>query len=182
MFRMPNAGLFMVLSLGMLSIYYLLFGFLLFRERETRTNNPALSAVVGMVCSLAVAGILFKLMYWPGSRLLLFCGFMSIAILVMPYYVYMVRYRDSNKGLYKYYMDNLLRLMITASITSLLMLIPSSAILKFQYRDDPRQAELRQRVLEDPENEQYREELWQYIDNKYDNPADTSFLKNEPPR
>lgn len=164
MFHLPAAGIITVLSLAMLSMFYFGLSWLLFRERETKANNIPLSIVAGVACSIAMIGILFKVMYWPGSKTMLFIGFAFIAILIIPYFMFMNKSRDKEDGIYKYYLNTLIRLMITASITSVLLLTPSTAILRIQYRDNPEYVRLMEQCWSDPSNEQYQKEMNNYFE------------------
>lgn len=164
MFSQPEGWMFLLLGLGTLCFLYVFFSWLLFRERETKANNISLSIVAGFACALAVSGMLFKLLYWPGSRFLLFAGFVSIATLVIPYYIYMNQSRDQQDGKYNYYLAMLLRLMITASIASLLLLIPSRTLLHLQYRDDPQRGKIIEEMLLNPGEERLMDRIRQYRD------------------
>jgi len=172
MFHLPFAEFVLVLSLGLLGIFYFALGWLLFRERRTRANNLSLSIIAGLVCSIAVTGMLFKLMYWPGSRLLLFSGFAFIAILIIPYYVQLNRNADPELGMHRYYKNMLQRLMLTASIAAILLLVPTASLLRIKYRDQPERARLMERYLEDPNNEQYRQELIDYEEQQWNKIAE----------
>jgi hypothetical protein len=156
-----GGGIFIVVSLLLLALVYFLTGIILFRDKESSAGNLGLSALTGLALTLAVGGILLKVQYWPGAQTNLLGGM----VLCIPAVVMATSYRKNkqpNEGMDNYFRSITRRCLITISFCAILLCIPQSTLIRFEYRADPKHAELMVNYLADPENKSALTELMQY--------------------
>ncbi|MFL5729933.1 MAG: hypothetical protein ACJ75J_10640 [Cytophagaceae bacterium] len=83
LFHIPFTGVFLLLSISVLSLVYL-FGSWYFFSGEGLAKNTAVSVVSGLVFFIALIGVLFKLMLWPFGTVLTYMGsFFGIGLFVV---------------------------------------------------------------------------------------------------
>jgi hypothetical protein len=155
-----GGGLLIVLSLSTLACIYFLGNQLLFRDRHTRVMVRGLSALGGMAAALTVIGILFRLQYWPGSGGQLMMGLVASAVVTAWALLRRQRENGGEKDRYLHGMVN--RFLVTLAFGAILFSVPQSALIRLEYRHDPKHAELMVNFLSDPENKAKWEALARY--------------------
>lgn len=163
---MPGGSILLVFGLTVLGVLYFIFSWLLFRDRETKTYKLSLAAPAGIVLAIACAGIMFKLMLWPGSEI--FLPFASITLATISGAAFYLQRKNEDPALGRFYRNVMQRLVPFFFMVFALILISDNALIKLRYREDPELARLIIRVRENPGNQQYEQELNDYIINKAD--------------
>jgi hypothetical protein len=90
----PGAGILLILSV---SVFCLLFlpASLVSSYREKRKYG-ALHIVTFIVFFISMAGLLFKVMHWPGAKLFLLAGIPLPFVLFLPVYLYQTRHEKKD--------------------------------------------------------------------------------------
>ncbi|MET0944778.1 MAG: hypothetical protein ABWY22_05190 [Flavobacterium sp.] len=93
MFHIPGGAIFSVLFANLLAIFYLVASFLLFKTDENSVDFDSIpykkpnslrilgSIATGISLSTTIIGILFKMMHWPGSIVMLLAGLFSLLVI-----------------------------------------------------------------------------------------------------
>lgn len=184
LFGFPLTGIIVVLALSTLSLIYFPFGFYFLSDRNINNQKVALSVFAGMAFGPAIMGILFKVMYWPGSMPMIQTGLVtSVLILAITFLLYKrsqkaltdtPSFSDAidtefvqNASIQKtsissYYKKLLQRGLVIVFATFLIGVIPTSALISFQYREDAELARLKVRMYENPGNKEYHKEHQEY--------------------
>lgn len=161
----PGGSLFGVAHIISLSLLYLLFGFAIFNKislrkilKESSYANTSKQRIFGTIClgialSITLMGILFRLMFWPGSTFNLSFGLILLVIIMI---LSIVKFMKNNSSFYKMIM---LRITLFGSFALLLFAIPQMALVKIKYRNDPTLIEAFRKALENPENEKLRDDI-----------------------
>lgn len=162
MFNMPGSSVLLILSSGALSVMYFPFGFYFFSDKDLKRQLLPLSIVGGLVLGVAVVGVLFKLMFWPGATVLLFVSFALIPFLV----ALCIWFNTTNKreDLKLYYKQFLVRAVFWFVLSSFMFALPAAQLLRWQFSDDARYLYLRLMELEHPDEpmrSQNVERYWQ---------------------
>jgi hypothetical protein len=163
LFRFLNwegSSFILVISLFTLSICYFPLGFIFLKDRKTKTNNIPSSILTGFVFSIATAGVLFKLVYWPGAIFLLVVGLPASLLTLI---ITRAKQNRSSENLKQYYSLLFKRSVIFTVMAFLLLLIPTSALIKIHFRKDPEMARLTILRHENPGNTKYRQQLRDYV-------------------
>ena len=116
--QIPGGALLMMLSFGVLAVFYYIFGSALFNDIELRfkelfdrkvfdeiinfkNKSDALTTFIEKLTrwglSAALLGILFKLQHFPGANILLLIGISTLIIVTI---VSMVKYRETRSEVY----------------------------------------------------------------------------------
>mgnify|MGYP006170625555 CR=1 FL=1 len=119
----PGAGVLMVLSLLGLALCYFPLGFYFLSDKNFKTQNIGISIVFGWLLSVCIIGILFKLMYWPGSSPMLLIGTLTAVPLIG---VAVLLYKKSTDILKNYYKNLLIRTSVLFLFSLLCFLLPNS--------------------------------------------------------
>ncbi|HSZ25836.1 MAG TPA: hypothetical protein VK766_08970 [Cytophagaceae bacterium] len=155
--------IFLTVALPSLSILYLLMSWSVFKDKN-HGHNIFLSMMTGLSFSIAVIGILFKLLLWKGGDTILIAGLMVMAISKIIGLLLKWKYADA---LENYFKNLFLRYYIIAGITLIVFLIPSKTIVFLYHRDDPQYVTLYLRYFNEPSNMKYREDFFRYRSKKY---------------
>jgi len=109
MLHWPGGNIALVLSLSLLAIFYFAGSYFLFNPTKVTTVDGidykqasaprvTMAILTGMSLPVAVIGILFKVMYWPGAAVMLLVG----AITLLPFAVVaLVTYSVKKEEFYK---------------------------------------------------------------------------------
>lgn len=98
-------------------------------------------------------------MYWPGApHMLVASTFPAIVLMVIVYRLKL----KAPEALHVYYKNMLIRTTVFAVLCSLMMAIPTTAIIKIRHLNNPELAKLRIQLFEHPENEEYRRQVENY--------------------
>jgi len=89
---LPFLGILTIMSLGTLSMFYYLSAFTKKTEKSGALNVLS-NKLGGMAYSVAVIGILFRAMHWPGSSSMILIGIVSILI-----YMGLIFYNNQNEN------------------------------------------------------------------------------------
>lgn len=162
---LPGGALLTTLSMSLLNIIYILFGFLLFNNIRLRhifkknhykdVNAMQIIGAVfaGLVLSIIVIALLFHLNYWDGKWILLQIGLIHIGLALLIFIpLYWIKKSAFSKQI-------LSRLLIYGGLGVIFYLLPNDAILNYKYKDYPEYIEALKDVREDPDNEDYRKRL-----------------------
>ncbi len=155
----PGGAAFLVLAFFSLSMVYAALGFYIFSDKNLKTQNLALSIIGGIFLSLSLLGMIFKMMYWPGSKPMLLLGTITATIIVVATFILK---KSENIDLKKYYRNMLVRSISVSSFCWLLLIVPTPAFITFVHQRDSEEARLRILVYENPGNDEYREQLNDY--------------------
>jgi len=172
LFDIAGGGIFTVLSLLALSIFYLAFGFTIFstikskkekNEEISEAQNPLFviaGIVMGCVASIACLGTLFKIMFWPGSGVLLAMGTISFTFFLIGFIVVKVITKNSAP----FYNTIILRTGIFFLVISSLYSIPTDTLVDVLYRKRPQYAEMMKESIANPTDEAIRLKMDIYRD------------------
>lgn len=156
----PGYSIMLIISLLTIATLYFPLGFYFLCDKKIKTQNLPLSIFGGMALAMVPVGVLFKIMYWPGSFVDLVAGAVfSIVIFLVAY----IKGKNSSADLKKYYDQLVLRAAILTSLACLFLVIPSEGLIRFQYRQDPELARVKANYYLHPENEKYAIEYNAYM-------------------
>ncbi len=154
-----------VFILSILGLFYFIFSFALFNgirlrdafKSESYQDTNLLKIIgailLGISISLVIFGIQFKLLFWQGANEQLLIGLLPIGLILIVAAIFY--FRDKTE----FYSRIFKRITIYGGLGLLLYLTPTSTLVDIYYRDNPDFAELFNKVLEDPENEELRKQL-----------------------
>lgn len=165
-FFMPDGSVLFVLGISGLACAYLVFSWLLFRDRDSKAMKLSLAAPAGIVLAIGCVGILFKIQIWPGSHIYLL--FSAITLVTISAAAFFLKKNIADEGISKFYRNVLQRTIPVFIIVVSLLLISDNALIRFHYRHDPEFARLYIRVRENPDNIQYKTELEDYVMSRYE--------------
>ncbi len=127
--EVPGGLALMVLSFALLSMLYFYFGFAFFNDIRLRnifssesyrsvTSNKIIGAIAaGISISITVVGLLFKLMRWPGSVVMLTVGISSLTVIAI---ICIVKFRKFSND---YYTRILNRCVVAGALAILIMIL-----------------------------------------------------------
>ena len=162
--HIPASGILTVLSLSALAQLYFMFSFALFNNigfrklfksesyKDIEVKKIVLPALIGAFgFSTTIIGILFKLMFWPGSSFTLGLGlfFMSISFVIIS----IIFYKDK-----AYYKNILIRFLIIGTIGATLFFASTENIV-YSFYGKNEYSEALKNVITNPQNEEYRNTL-----------------------
>ncbi|MCU4166090.1 hypothetical protein [Carboxylicivirga caseinilyticus] len=162
LFLVPGSTLLILLSLGLLTIFYYVFSILLFNKIELKQNISAktfkgisklriiISIASGLALSLTCGGILFRILHYPGAKKLLFLGLIATLIVLITSIIKFVRDKDNC------YLMILNRLTIIGALGLILVLISELTIAKIRFRNYPEYIHIIEALSADPQNEELR--------------------------
>lgn len=133
----PGGAELMITSLSSLSIIYFPCAFYFFSEKKIANQNIALTIPSGLIFSMILIGVLFKLQFWPGPVLFnLVIGMIVTPVIII--FTYILRKRAGNTAndeLKLYYKRMMRRSIIMFCLAALFFFTPSQTILLAEYRD-----------------------------------------------
>jgi len=159
--HLPGTGILLVILLSTLSIFYLGGSWYLFKQEK---QNLPISIITGLVFSIAMVGILFKIQIWPGAK-----GMLSIAnigIIIMFLTSGLLYSLTKDIDMKQYYKTMLMRLLMITVLTGSLYFLPTRELIKISHRDDPEYARLLIQAHENPENIEDQKALEEYQQKK----------------
>ena len=161
----PMAPQFLVVSVGVLSVFYMYLGFAVlcdipFRDLFKRASYADINKTrivgafaLGMTISASLIGVLFKVLMWPNANTELLIGLMGLLIAGG---VSIWRY-SLNKS--DFYLRVFKRLVLYVPVTIIGIFIPQYAILEYQYKDYPAYVEPFKANNENPDNPELQQQL-----------------------
>ena len=105
-----------------------------------------------MIIAIIPIGLLFKLMYWPGSIVQLTAGIVSMLILLV---VTFLLYKKSKEELFTYYKNYIVRIVFWTILCILFYLVSNKQLLQIQYRNNPELCKLKINAYENHNNIEY---------------------------
>lgn len=160
LFLIPFANLFMLLSLSILSFFYLYFSFAFFNgiqlrnifKKEAYKETNALRIIgaigTGIVLSQTIIGLIFKFNEWPGAFVMMSVGLSGLTVVTI---VGLIQFL---KNKIDYYRLIFKRIALFGGLTLLLLLLPSSLIFEFKYRNYPDFIHARKQSIDNPGNKE----------------------------
>jgi hypothetical protein len=159
-FNIPGSSLVLILSLSVMAIIYFPVGFFFFSDKTIKNQNLPLSIVSGFFLSIIPIGMLFKLQYWPGGQINLLIGSISASVILI---VTLFLNSKAKENLKTYYKNMILRTAILIILSASLYFIPSTTLIKLQYRNEPEFAKIKTLYYANPNNEEYRKQHDNYF-------------------
>ena len=163
--NIPKSNMAILISILLLSLLYLIFGFALLNQirfseilKKKSYINASGKKIIGAIAlgisfSLVLLGILFKLMIWPFAAEQLGTGLKLLGIVSLVYIIYFSIRKTSN--LKKIF----IRMGIIGGIGLSTYLVQTDTLIDFYYRDNPEYAELFKKSNADPFNEELNKQL-----------------------
>ena len=163
--HIPGGNILTVLTMTILSMVYFCLSFALlnglgFRGMIKNDNYKAISALrmvgavlSGIVFSIAIIGILFRWMMWPGAGAMLLVsipGFLIMLIIVL------IKYFTKKELFYR----NMLIRIVIIGIPLLILFANSSLVRNIRYSDNPELLQAIEEAEQNPEDES----LWRKVD------------------
>lgn len=160
LFLIPFANLFMLLSLSILSFFYLYFSFAFFNgiqlrnifKKEAYKETNALRIIgaigTGIVLSQTIIGLIFKFNEWPGAFVMMSVGLSGLTVVTI---VGLIQFL---KNKIDYYRLIFKRIALFGGLTLLLLLLPSSLIFEYKYRNYPDFIHARKQSIDNPGNKE----------------------------
>lgn len=110
----PGAGI--LLAFGFLVLCLMFLPMVLYAnyKNETKKQNLFLHITALIGCITFMAGVLFKIMHWPGSALLLMVGYLSLLLLFLPTLLFVKLKSAQTKKLKSIYILGIVSLIIFA--------------------------------------------------------------------
>lgn len=116
-----GANIILISSVAGLVLLYFPFGFYFFAPAKPHGHSVWVSAAAGMVLSIALYGLLFKLMRWPGAAVIEYAGLLTIGLSFVLYEQKLA----CAPSLQTYYSQLLKRSIIVTAISVLVLIIPN---------------------------------------------------------
>lgn len=166
-FLVTGGTLFIGLSLSALACIYYPLGFFFFNsikatkifKKEAYKGMSILrgigSVFVGLILSITLVGILFKILDLEGSGFMLLTGLSCMSVCVS---VLLIKYFRNRKVVF--YRNMVFRTVSVWVISLILFLTPGTTLVKFFYRDNPEYVKAYIEASKNPENKelQYKAE------------------------
>jgi len=157
--HLAEAGLFMLLVTTILSALYLLGGFYFFSDESIKKQNLPFSIVAGICLAFAPQAILQKVQYWPDAQLYLA---ISIVVCLAIFVVAYILKRKTKEELKTYYRNMLYRSGVLLGLSTILCIIPISALVHWQYWDNKEFADIATNFYSHPENVAFKKQYNDY--------------------
>lgn len=158
-FRLMNfmgGNIIMILSFGSLSIFYLTFGVLILNNAPDSKNIKKSAfgrSITGVVMSVSVIGLLFKMVLWPGANMLLTIGL--IGLLSSGLIVY-IKYKRTDSSYHKLILKRILYIGI---LVGSLVSIPTSTWLHMHYPNNPEYVKAELELRENSQDKALQEKV-----------------------
>jgi hypothetical protein len=165
LFLIPFANLFMLLSLSILSVFYLYFSFAFFNGIQLRNifkkvayaDVSALRIVgaigTGIALSQTIIGLIFKFNEWPGAFVMMSVGLSGFLVVAI------VGFIQFTKNKIDYYRNIFKRIALFGGLTLILVLLPSNLMFEFKYRNYPTYIEAYKKFIENPTNKELSDKV-----------------------
>ena len=160
----PGGNILTILSFTFLSMFYFYLGYVVLNNIPLRAMfkkqsyagisglRIAGSVVAGFILSLALIGIEFKLMMWPGGSVMLFScitGFVLLGLISLIKYL-----KDYNV----FYRNLLIRVVVIGAFI-LLFVVNPKVVMDIKYRNNPELLEAIKASDADPDNEKLQQKV-----------------------
>lgn len=162
-YLMPIASLVFTASASVLAIIYIGFNVLVFSNKSVKqifnvevlyeARKNFLNRLTGYALSIAVVGIMFYILSWPGEKMMLLFGWVSLSI--VSFLIFKKHAKNNNKET----SNTLKHTLCLAFVSLILWTIPVDKYLELKYRSYPSYFEALKNYNKDPSNIQYQETL-----------------------
>ena len=162
---MPMSNLVFAASASTLAILYLTLNVLFFSNKSikqilsievmTSAKKDILNRITGYALAINVVGILFYVLPWPGEKMMLLFGWISLAVLSL------VIFKKHSKNPLKEHSSTLQRTLVFLFLALILWTIPVDSYLELKYRSYQAYFEALKNVKKDTSNKVYQEILQQ---------------------
>lgn len=165
--RFPGSLLMALSCWTLLSCLYFYLGAALFNNigfrsmfkkdsyKNISSNRIAGAAASGATISILIIGIMFKVMNWPGSMIMLYAGLIAI----LPIIVFsLIKLLNNSIKKDNFYKGILYRTAIYLVISLIMIVIPYKKWLEWRYPDNPEFVEISIKYHENPENKEIEKE------------------------
>jgi hypothetical protein len=119
-----------------------------------RATHIIASVATGLAVSVAITGLLFRAMLWPGASVMLIEGIVFVGIIT---FVAALKYFSSKSDKYR---SILVRVAVVFMLSLVFYLFGTDIFVKFKYRNFPEFIQAYEKAEQDPDNEA----LWQEVD------------------
>ena len=160
MLHFPFSGPITVISLATLACVYIIGAFEILIIKEGEKPYTFLNIATGFLLAIACIGILFRLMYWPFSKIHLTIAYVGLPIVFMGLYV--VKEKVVFKETAKMYLLKLIRVTAFFAVAATLYSISLKTQIAIENWDDAEMARLKYKYISNQSNPQYKEEYLQY--------------------
>ena len=170
----PGGNFLLVLSLSIMSIVYFPLSFYFFSANKKINGHPILfSLIAGMFLSSGILGIEFKLLYWPGSGVMLLTGIVGVIFVSIVSGIKLAGFNKEELNVsegvevdenviddelikieslkynpIKYYQRMLIRSSIIGGVSIILYFTSRDTMLELQYGNHPKLIELKKRCFD----------------------------------
>lgn len=153
----PGGSAIMILSLLGLALCYFPLGFYFLNEKNVFKQKLGISIVFGWLLSVAIIGILFKLMFWPGSGPMLIIGFLTALIFsIIAFFMF----KNALTGETKHFHKNLLlRSLILFVLSFICYLLPNEVLINHYYSQEPILKDLYLKQIQNPNDKEIQKEI-----------------------
>jgi len=161
----PGGGFLLSITLGILSMFYFAFSFALFNGirlrdifksdsyQNTNAKRTIGAVVLGISLSELLIGSLFKIQFLPGSAVMLNVGLLgTLIVLIISVISYFRNKADFYKRVFK-------RIAVFGVFGLVVYLVPTPTLVDIFNRNNPEYAELFKKVLANPGNVEFQEQL-----------------------
>lgn len=162
----PGGSVLVLFSLLGIAFCYFPLGFYIINDKPVFKKKLGLSILYGWLLSIALIGIIFKIMFWPGAGPMLVIGGVSLIPLLI---VAIILNNKSDEESRVFNKNLLIRTSIVAFLTLLIFFISSENILKFEYRNDPKLLELKLNEINSDNPEEAYNKTQEYLKEKENN-------------
>lgn len=159
----PGGAIMTILGLLGIATCYFPLGFYFINHKSVFKKKLGLSILYGWLLSISLIGVLFKIMLWPGSYVMLLVGGISIIPLLIGAIAMNIKSDEEAKIFNR---NLLIRTSTIAFLTLVFFIVSSERILKFQYRSDPKLYELYLEELNSDNPEEAHKRTMEYIEEK----------------
>lgn len=161
----PGGSFLIIISCTVLSSLYLYLGFALFNTIRLRNifkkqSYSGLSALriiggiaVGFVLSIVVIGLMFRIMVWEGSTIMLIVSIVPVSILTVIALIKFFHKKDT------FYIGILKRVVPYTALAALFLLSPASLPTQIRHRDNPEYVNALKALDENPQDEEAQRKI-----------------------
>lgn len=160
----PFSGPLTVVSLGTLAIIYWMRSFERVSYEEDEKQDTLVNILAGVSLGISCIGILFRLMYWPGSQNILTIACIGLPIIFC--WLFMVRSKVIYKETAQVYFLKLVRVALFFLLAATLYSTSLKTQIDVEQWDDAEMARLKYKHISNPKNVQFKEEYIEYSNSK----------------
>lgn len=161
----PFSGPLLVIAGAALMMIYLIGSFYFFSDKNIKTQNLLFTIISGFFLSNATMAILYKLMFWPMSDALMVVAVTSIPVLLAI--AFFLKSTTTRTDLATYYRNMIVRLGVMTTLVLVFYFTSTVTLIEIIHSDDAEWVRLQTQSHLNPENEAYRNEYNDYVNQKH---------------